>query len=365
MTFPTRYEDILERIRKVDAVQYGKTRNFSDGAVSYLSPYISRGVISTRMIMEHILQQDLPFYTIEKFIQELAWRDYWQQIWIAKGDGINQDLKQEQKDVIHYQIPSGIIHAATGIDAVDNGIEMLQENGYMHNHMRMYVAAIACNNAKSHWKLPAQWLFYHLLDADWASNALSWQWVAGTNSNKNYIANQDNINKYFKSNQKGSFLDKTYEEVAKMACPNALEHTVALKLQTTLPISENFTIDQDIPTLIYNEYNLDPNWRKDLIANRVILLDPKRFEQYPMGENTINFIQALRKNIPNLKLFSGTFEDFKDQHKPMKIYFKEHPLNKDYKGTEDPRDWMFNVQGYYPSFFQFWKKCRKELNQLK
>jgi deoxyribodipyrimidine photo-lyase len=35
-------------------------------------------------------------------------------------------------------------------------------------------------------------------------------------------------------------------------------------------------------------------------------------------------------------------------------------LNK-YQGEEDQRDWMFEVKGYYSSFFSFWKKCKKEL----
>ncbi|TNF24816.1 MAG: deoxyribodipyrimidine photolyase, partial [Bacteroidetes bacterium] len=43
------------------------------------------------------------------------------------------------------------------------------------------------------------------------------------------------------------------------------------------------------------------------------------------------------------------------------VYYKEHPLNKNYVGTEEPRDWMFSVTGYYRSFFAFWKKCQKEM----
>ena len=35
-------------------------------------------------------------------------------------------------------------------------------------------------------------MYYHLLDGDWASNALSWQWVAGSNASKKYYANQAN-----------------------------------------------------------------------------------------------------------------------------------------------------------------------------
>ena len=54
----------------------------------------------------------------------------------------------------------------------------------------MYIASIICNTAKCHWKIPAKWFYYHLKDGDWGSNALSWQWVCGTNSGKKYYANQ-------------------------------------------------------------------------------------------------------------------------------------------------------------------------------
>mgnify|MGYP000380021557 CR=1 FL=1 len=40
-----------------------------------------------------------------------------------------------------------------------------------------------------------------------------------------------------------------------------------------------------------------------------------------------------------------------EHHHYFYIYYKEHPLNKNYKGIELPRDWMFTVQGYFPSFF--------------
>jgi deoxyribodipyrimidine photo-lyase len=43
------------------------------------------------------------------------------------------------------------------------------------------------------------------------------------------------------------------------------------------------------------------------------------------------------------------------------IYYKEHPLNIDYQGNMDSRDWLSSIKGHYPSFFAFWKKCRKEI----
>ena len=110
MSFPTKYEQILERIEAIDPVNYGRTRNFQNGAVTRLSPYIARGVISTKQVTENILARGLPLPAIEKFIQELAWRDYWQQVWIVKGDAINQDLRHPQPDTENQQIPQAIVY---------------------------------------------------------------------------------------------------------------------------------------------------------------------------------------------------------------------------------------------------------------
>ena len=219
--FPTTYAEILQRIRQVQPIKYGKTRNFLNGAVTYLSPYISRGVISTKQVFEYV-QHEMPYSlsSMEKFIQELAWRDYWQQVWKAKGDLINEDLKNTQEPVLNTGISTAVVSANTGIEAIDKGIQKLYNSGYMHNHLRMYTAAICCNMAYSHWKAPARWMYYHLLDGDWASNALSWQWVAGANSNKKYYANQGNINRYCFTDQQGTFLDVEYSAIFQSTCPS-------------------------------------------------------------------------------------------------------------------------------------------------
>ena len=77
----TKFKKIINRIEKIDPVNYAKNRNFIDGSVTKLSPYISRGVISTKYVFKKILEQNIPFYKIEKFVQELCWRDYWQLVW--------------------------------------------------------------------------------------------------------------------------------------------------------------------------------------------------------------------------------------------------------------------------------------------
>ena len=359
--FSTKYDEILKKVDSINPVKYAVTRNFKNGHVTKLSPYISRGVISTRFIYEKLVEKGFNLKKCEKFIQELAWRDFWQQIWVAKGSLINEDLKRPQEDVNDYKISESLVQAKTGINSVDDEINNLYDNGYMHNHMRMYVASIATNIAKSHWKNPAKWMYYHLLDGDWASNALSWQWVAGSNSNKKYYANQDNINKYFESNQKNTFLDDCYEFISSMNIPDGVSEKINLKLSSDFQNNDEIKLDNSLPTLIYNYYNIDPNWRKNEKANRVLIFEPKIFLEYPISQKCLDFSINLTKNINDIQIFFGDIDLLKSKYGVSKLIFKEHPLNSHYKGEEDERDWLFKIEGEYLSFFKYWNKIRKKL----
>ena len=360
--FSTHYTDVLAAIDAIDPIAYGETRNYLAGAVTRLSPYISRGVINTKQVMQAVLNKGYQPKQIDSFLKELAWRDYFQQVWIARGNGLNDYLKQEQLNVSHHQLPVAVAQANTGIQALDEAIASLYSTGYMHNHARMYVAALTCNVAQTHWLLPARWMYYYLLDADWASNACSWQWVAGSFSSKKYYANQENINRYCNTTQQSTFLDVPYKQLPTLPAPPVLQNTTAPLLTTTLPPVAPLSVQGNVPTLIYNFYNLDPLWRRDEAANRILLLEPAHFAQYPVSDKSIIFALELSRNIPGIQVYTGSFDELVQQYNLQNIYFKEHPLNSHYKGIEEPRDWMFeNVQGYYPSFFAYWKKCEKQL----
>ncbi len=360
LKFTTDYKTILEKLDEVDPLKYGKTRNFVNGAVTYLSPYISRGVISTKQVLLHILAKGYKMQQIESFVKELCWRDYFQRV--GQHKNLNQDIKQAQEPVLHYEIPVEIVNANTGIIGIDNAIQQLYSTGYMHNHCRMYTASVVCNIAKSYWLRPAQWMYYYLLDGDWASNACSWQWVAGANSSKKYYANQENINKYTNTNETATFLDSLYEAIEQMEVPETLVATQKLLFETTLPKSELLQLDNNLPTFIYNYYNLDPLWHAEELGNRILLVEPEFFAAYPVNNNCIDFMLSLGNNIPNIQVFVGSFEALRNQYHSQNIYYKEHPLNIGYTGTEETRDWITDkVTGYYPSFFSYWKKVEKHL----
>jgi deoxyribodipyrimidine photo-lyase len=251
MEFPTDIPSILKKIQEINPVQYGSTQNFKNGSVTKLSPYISRGIISTHDIFEYLKTLNLKWYQVERLVQELAWRDFFQNVWKIEKDEIFSDLKKPQENVENHGIPTAILKGETGIKIVDEAIKILYETGYLNNHLRMYLASVCCNIAHCHWSEPAKWLYSNLIDGDLASNHLSWQWVAGSFSKKKYFANQDNLNKYFGGTQKNTFLDVEYSEFDTLKTPEILNKTEEFKLQTSLDFLKSDEILND-NSLIFN-----------------------------------------------------------------------------------------------------------------
>jgi deoxyribodipyrimidine photo-lyase len=355
MMFPTDYASILDRIAAIDPLAYGLTRNFEDGAVTKLSPYISRGVISTRMILDAVIARGYRPYKIEKFVQELCWRDYFQRIAQARTPDFLFDGSTAG-------VPTALLRASTGIEAIDRCIQALYDTGYMHNHMRMYVASIATNIARLSWQGPARWMYFHLLDSDFASNNGSWRWVCGAAGKKKYYANQENINRYFNSRQKGTLLDHDYDVLERMSTPPALAASTPFETVTPLPQTPAPVIKSSLPVLVYTAYNLDPHWHPDEDANRILLLEPEHFKQFPMSEKSIGFILALARNIPGIQVCTASFEELKRMSGDLPVHYKEHPLNAHYQGVEEARDWIApQVSGFFPSFFAYWKQVVRRL----
>jgi deoxyribodipyrimidine photo-lyase len=56
----------------------------------------------------------------------------------------------------------------------------LWQTGWMHNRARMITASFLVKNLLVPWQEGERWFWDTLVDADLASNALNWQWVAGT-----------------------------------------------------------------------------------------------------------------------------------------------------------------------------------------
>ena len=351
------YEKLVKKIKNFDVKKYSYSRNYIDGEVSRLSPYISRGFISTSQVFEILKINFSSIKEIEKFVQELAWRDYFQLIWNEKNVEVN--LK-ENISINETGIPSPILNAQTSIKAIDNEILNLYKNGYMHNHFRMYIASLICNFSNCHFLTPSKWMYYYLLDGDVGSNALNWQWVSGASRNKKYYFNQENLNKYSRVLQQNTFIDVDYILLEEINPPESFTELIDFNLSCNLPNSDDFDLDNSKPLCIYNYYNTDPYWKKNLDCNRILLLEPSIFKKYPVCDKAIDFLLKLSHEILGIKIFTGEFSDLTKNFQNT-IYYKQHPLNSNYRGVEDSRDWLTSIEGYYPSFFSFWNKAKKEL----
>ncbi len=85
----------------------------------------------------------------------------------------------------------------------------LVEEGWLHNHARMWFASIWIFTLRLPWELGADFFLRHLLDGDPASNTLSWRWVAGLHTRgKPYLARRDNIREFTEGRHDPAGLDE-------------------------------------------------------------------------------------------------------------------------------------------------------------
>lgn len=228
-------EALLERIQPA---RYGKTRNFLDGAVTRLSPYIRHGVLTLVEVRDAVLRRTRERASSEKLINELGWRDYWQRLWRQLGEGIWRD--QEPLKTGHVpgsygtELPADVAGGRTGLACMDGFIAELHTSGWLHNHARMWLAAYLVHWRRIRWQVGAGWFLRHLLDGDPASNNLSWQWVASSFSHKPYWFNRANLERY----SGGRYCDRC--ALAGAGCPfEASYEQLEARLFQPLPASRS------------------------------------------------------------------------------------------------------------------------------
>jgi len=169
------------------------------GAVSKLSPYLRYRMITEQEVVGSTLSHhSLP--AAEKYVQEVLWRTYWKG-WLEMRPSVWTQYLQE-RDRCRDNFPNTrAIQSAeageTGIEGFDDWARELVATGYLHNHARMWFASIWIFTLRLPWALGADFFLRHLVDADPASNTLSWRWVAGLQTvGKTYLATSENIARF-------------------------------------------------------------------------------------------------------------------------------------------------------------------------
>ncbi|MEI6431741.1 MAG: FAD-binding domain-containing protein [bacterium] len=211
----------LRRLERFDVARYEERRNDvgADSGASLLSPYLRHGCITLREARK-VATAKIGARKAVKFIQELAWRQFWQLQWERYGDEITADM-EEPKIPLGYrtELPMEITAASTGLNCMDISLQQLYQTGYMYNHARMWFAAYLTHHRKITWQTGAKLFYRFLLDGDPASNNLSWQWVASTFSHKPYFFNRSNVEKFSRDSRTGTTYCTHCEAARSNTCP--------------------------------------------------------------------------------------------------------------------------------------------------
>lgn len=172
----------LDRFAAQALSDYGDDRDRPDRyGTSRLSPHLHWGEISPVQIAARF--DDRRKSGVDPYLTEIGWREFgrhllWHQPNFERENfqpKFNQFAWQSNNDaLVAWQ------RGRTGYPIVDAGMRELWTSGWMHNRVRMIVASFLTKHLLIHWREGEAWFWDTLVDADLASNAMGWQWVAGT-----------------------------------------------------------------------------------------------------------------------------------------------------------------------------------------
>jgi len=360
--------EALKKLSEVDAIAYGNTRNQLNGQVTHLSPYFRHGCLTIKEAVTQVREQFGSHG--EKLLFEFAWREYWRHVWYANGMAILQDMQSPSVRLEFKPLCKAIQRGDTGLPCMDDFISSLQTQGYLHNHARMWLAAYIVHWLKNDWQLAADWMHDLLIDGDYASNHLSWQWVASTFSHKPYFFNQENLAKY--TNQQ-------YCNRCEAPCPfkdsyaNLDQKLFQASQQTARQLKPFVSIKQQA-FIVGNQTVI---WVHDEMLNathplmkrpeeKVFIFDPHYYKNWSMLR--LQFMADCLAEMPDVSVWVGDTQTVLKQLNVQKILTQATPndhLQQQVLGfsTSWDEEEMVCEKTIKPddlnSFSKFWKKASK------
>ncbi len=121
----------------------------------------------------------------ETFLKELVWREFAYHLMHHTPRILNANWREEWDAFPWHEDERAAEVKAwkqgrTGVPFVDAAMREMYVTGRMHNRGRMIVASYLTKHLLTHWKVGQRWFEDCLIDWDPASNAMGWQWSAGS-----------------------------------------------------------------------------------------------------------------------------------------------------------------------------------------
>lgn len=159
--------------------EYEKYRDYpAKDATSKIGLHLRFGTLSIRQALHVAVNENF-----DKWLSELAWRDFYSMILWHFPNIENQSFKEKFRFIKWLNNEKDFekwCSGNTGYPLVDAGMRQLNATGYMHNRVRMVTASFLCKHLLIDWKWGEVYFASKLLDYDLASNVGGWQWAAST-----------------------------------------------------------------------------------------------------------------------------------------------------------------------------------------
>jgi deoxyribodipyrimidine photo-lyase len=119
----------------------------------------------------------------ETFLKEIAWREFAYHLVYHTPHIVERNWRDEW-DSFPWRADNPDAErwrrGMTGVPFVDAAMREMYVTGTMHNRARMIAASHLTKHLMTHWKVGLDWFAECLTDWDPASNAMGWQWAAGS-----------------------------------------------------------------------------------------------------------------------------------------------------------------------------------------
>lgn len=175
-----RFADFLDD--GLDRYHMMRDRPDCDGT-SRLSPHLHFGEIGPRQVWHGVrLRGEAGAAGAETYLKEIGWREFYHHLLVDFPDLPQRPMKAEFDRFPWAEDESPFAawtQGRTGFPIVDAGMRCLWQTGWMHNRVRMITASFLVKDLLLPWFKGEEWFWDTLVDADLASNAGGWQWVAG------------------------------------------------------------------------------------------------------------------------------------------------------------------------------------------
>jgi deoxyribodipyrimidine photo-lyase len=121
--------------------------------------------------------------SVEEFQSQLAWREFYANVLFFNPEVVTENYKEYENDIAWRDDDEALTawkEGRTGYPIVDAGMRQLRAEAYMHNRVRMVVAAFLTKDLLLDWREGYAHFREYLADHDTANDNGGWQWAAST-----------------------------------------------------------------------------------------------------------------------------------------------------------------------------------------